>query len=303
MPTYSGMSSIEGLSSIGDPVTVADEVWTLVMVPDTQHLSFYGNNLDNLFQYVVDEAPSRNIKMMMHMGDIVAGFGDQNNQWTKADLAFDVWKNSGIPFLANIGNHDFENSSYQSNRLATDYKALMDLSWHQGQDWFIDDTYDGMTNTASKITVGNYTYLFVSVEHLPRAAAVTWVTDLIDVHYSDVDYIFLSVHMLLLGNGTRTTNPAVVALWDAVKDYDKLRLTLSGHVYDGDDPAKARRTDDGIHQHCLNYQNETGSNYDASGVVRFYTIDQSDHSVTVDTWNGILNTEYTDSDNKFTFNL
>lgn len=285
--------------------------WTMVLLPDTQNITQYSADLTELFQYVADQKVSRNIKMLMHVGDFVAGQpASSDPQWVEANNALQILKDASIAHIIGIGNHCYDNSSYLTNRLATNWhNELIDISYYRGQSWYIDEQYetDQANNTAAKITVGGITYLFVTCEYRPRAGAVDWCVDLMNDYSDEVDYIILQTHNFTQGDGSRTNNSETDYLWDEIKDISKLRLVVSGHTYgvgtgQEGDPLKARRTDGNIHQHGLNYQKETANGYEASGAVRFYTFN-ADGSVDAETWNAFTDIEYTDGDNKFTFSI
>lgn len=281
----------------------ATQVFTIVMLPDTQRLCNNPSVYDELIQYIVDQKVARNIKMVLHVGDTVDD-GTNSSFHAIADSALAKLEGQ-IPFLIGIGNKDYDDGSGAS-RTASAFNAAHPLSMYQNYDWFIDDEYPtGETaNTAAKITVGQTTYLFINIEYLPRTAAITWAQGIVDDN-PDADHIIVSNHYVLENNGVRGSNAAITDLWDDFLSQNaKIRLVLSGHVGGTTTtPAAARRTDNGVHQHVLNPQTITGDNWADGALVRFYEIDQSDHSVSVTTYNPHNEVAWTDSANQFTFNL
>jgi hypothetical protein len=278
----------------------ADQVFTLVVIPDTQKLTSNSDadDYNELIEYVVEQIPARNIKMVVHTGDVVDD-GGSSAEHAIANTALAQLEGE-VPFLIGIGNNDYDDDSGNS-RTATDFNSSFPLSMYQSYEWFIDDEYPTgeTTNIAAKVTVGRTTYLFISVEFQPRSGALTWAQGIYDNHAGDADYVIVNTHFLLEDTGVRSTNSAVVDLWDDfISQNAKIKLALSGHV-----AGPQRRTDSGIHQHLHNEQDQSGNDFKDSAYLRFYEIDQSDHSVSVTTYNPLTDDQLTDSANQFSFNL
>lgn len=299
---YSGLVGLVGTESI----TQSHDCWTLAFVPDPQKLAT--DNIEGyyntLIQYVVDEKTSRNIQMVIQIGDSV-DTGNDDGEWTIANTAMNKLDGE-VDYMVAIGNHDYDDDT-GSNRTATRFDTTYPLATHNAMTGAISDVYPtGKThNTAIKKTIGAFTYLIINIEYLPRTAAITWAEDIITDHGTGVDYIFVATHDLLDKDGVRQSDTELTDLWNDLLSQDsRIRLVLSGHVGDGGSGlgVAARRTDGNVHQHVLNYQTFNGDIED-TGLVRFYTINQADHSVSVTTYNPITDTQLTDSQNQFTFNL
>lgn len=288
------------MSSIGAVLTsIAMATFTIVVIPDTQKLtsnSASGEYTD-LIQYILDEKEARNIQMVIHTGDTVDDGGDSGMN-AEAGAALSLLEGE-IPYIIGIGNKDYDDGGGTS-RAATGFNGNFPLATYQTYDWFIDDVYpSGETvNAAAKITVGDYTYLFISIEFLPRTAAIEWAQGIVDSN-TDADLIIVNSHFVLDSDGDRAPDSEVSALWDDfITQNDKIQLVLSGHVQ-----GPRRRTDNGIHQHLHNEQDQAGNDYQDSAYIRFYEVDQTDHSVSVTTYNPLTDDQLTDSENQFTFSL
>ena len=297
--SFSGVTGFGGTRSMRK----ASDGWTLAFIPDPQKLSTNGDgNYDDLIQYVVDQKQARNIKMVLQIGDSVDR-GNSNSQWAIADAAMSILDGK-LPYLVSIGNHDYDDDK-GIVRAATRFDAAYPIASFRNTNHFIDDVYptNSTHNTAARITVGSYQYLFINIEHLPRTDAIAWANSIATNYGGSADYIIVATHNLLDPSGNREADAELTALWDNfLSQHSKIRLVLCGHV-GGTGGVVSRRTDGLVHQHMLNYQTDTGNNFNNSALVRFYHFNQSNHQVAVTTYNPITDTSLTDSQNQFTFSL
>lgn len=273
--------------------------FTICVLPDLQKLTSNSDvdDYNDVIAYIVSQKTARNIQMVVDVGDTMDDGGD-SAQVAIANAAL-AQLDGEIPYIIGIGNKDY-NDATGASRTATNFNANYPLATYQTYDWFIDDEYPTgeTTNIATKITVGDYTYLFISIEYLPRADALTWAQGIVDSN-TDADYIFVNTHAFLDSDGTRFTDSSITNLWnDFITQNDKIEIVWCGHVM-----GPQRRTDGNVHQHLHNEQDQTGNDYKDSAYIRFYEIDQTDHSVSVTTYNPLTDDQLTDSANQFTFNL
>lgn len=310
--------------------------WTMVMIPDTQHLAHANSQAYNdLIQYVVDQKTTENIGFVLHVGDIVDN-GTVASQWSVADTALSGLTGQ-IPHLIGIGNHDYDDDAMGVvyDRLTTQFNALFSLNDIQNEGWFFDSYPTGTTeNTAGGIIVDGVKYLFLNLEFDARQAAVDWADSVITA--SNPDRIIVSTHSYILadansdaihhpdGQGDGPWRYSVCnysddadchsgeELWQGfISQHDNIVLVVSGHDVDENTPgateAYARRVDTvngkPINQHLANYQNRTGSSYADSAFLRLYEFDESANTVDVTTYNPVLSTSLTDPENQFTFSF
>ena len=317
-----------------DTVYVKDETtWTLAVIPDTQRLA--ANNAtayNSMMQWLVDEADTENIEMVIHLGDY-ANDGASSTEWSRIDTAMNRLHGE-VPFIHCAGNHDYDDDGKgtYSRKTATNWETVFPASDWSGYSWYVDE-YDGITtNQAAVLRLGQYKYLFLTLEVFPRAGAITWAEGIITAQ--NPDRIILGTHMLVDSYGNHMTDTAADD-WDGVpSDYgfcdyrtdadcksgselyndfisqhDNIILTTNGHDVDGPGGAEvgfARKTDTvngkTINQHFFNYQNDSSNSYADSAVLRLYKFDHSDNSCDVTTYNPVQDTSRTDSQNQFTFN-
>ncbi|MGF1453069.1 MAG: metallophosphoesterase [Opitutales bacterium] len=99
-----------GAGLFGAFATASAEKFTIAVLPDTQHYSEnFDNSVGQIFgaqtQWIVDNAVAENIKMVVHLGDVVE-HGPNQDEWILADMAMDKLDAAGIPYGVCLGNHD-----------------------------------------------------------------------------------------------------------------------------------------------------------------------------------------------------
>jgi len=88
--------------------------FSIIVLPDTQNeAQFDPQVLSSQTQWIAANAASRNIQMVLGVGDIVNNASD-NAQQQNADASFRVLDNANIPYMLAIGNHDYDNAAPKS---------------------------------------------------------------------------------------------------------------------------------------------------------------------------------------------
>src|SRR5689334_15423403 len=82
--------------------------FTVVLLPDTQYYSeSFPSILNSQMQWIVNNAASLNIQMVLGLGDIVNN-GGSTPQWVMADAAYKMLDAARVPYFAALGNHDYD---------------------------------------------------------------------------------------------------------------------------------------------------------------------------------------------------
>jgi hypothetical protein len=121
--------------------------FTFVTLPDTQNYSeFYPEIYNNQTQWVVDNAQSRNIKFVSHVGDVV-NHGDRPNEWANAKAAMNRLHAADIPYGVTAGNHDITPSgSAGTAYLRQPYLDNFGPQTFAGKSWYKGASPTGMSN-------------------------------------------------------------------------------------------------------------------------------------------------------------
>ncbi len=148
--------------------------FTLVHIPDTQ---FYSESFPATFtaqtQWIVNSRSRLNIAFVNHVGDIVQNGANGGNQieWQRADAAMDLL-DGVVPYIAAVGNHDYNVVSSKASGSSA-FQAWFGPSRYAGAAWYLGAAPDN-ENFATTFTAGGYTFLNLTLEWQPDAAALAW---------------------------------------------------------------------------------------------------------------------------------
>lgn len=302
-----------------------DQTWTLAVIPDTQRLARDNPTaFNNMVQWLVDNKDTEDIRMVMHLGDMVDD-GGSTTEWSRADTALSRLHGE-IPWITLAGNHDYDDDGAGSTyeRDETNLANYFPASEWASYDWYIDEYNGVVSNQAATLTLGGVKYLFLSLEIFPRSAVLTWAENIITAQ--NPDRIILGTHMFLLPDGTPQEygdssgggSPEFYSFCDYrtdadctsgkdlydnfISQHDNIILVMNGHDISATTPGEgwSRRTTtvngNTINQHFFNYQNLSGND---RAWLRLYRFDQSDNTCDVETYNPVTDSNKTDSGNQF----
>lgn len=293
---------------------LAAQDFSVVLLPDTQNYS--ANNpaiFNSQTQWIANNVAARNIKLVLHLGDIVNG-GGEFSQWENADAAMKLLDGK-VPYVAVIGNHDY-NQANPSGRTpsATNYNRYFGPNRYAGESWY-QGTYTSGSNENyyGFFTISGHNFLVMALEVDPRQAVLDWAGSIIGAH-PDREVIIVT-HSYMNGDDTRVgrcdnggkANMGVPQdndgddMWQKlVSRYPNISFVFSGHItYD---KGVGFRTDLGVNGNLVNqmlsdYQDySTGGN----GWLRILTFHPATDAVDVETYSPWLKQSLTDARNKFT---
>jgi hypothetical protein len=224
----------------------AQSAFTIAVLPDTQFYSEStlpagANFFDIQANWVVNNAASRNIVFVTHLGDIVDDAGPVGtpflDQWDDAVRAMNIIKAGGVRHGILPGNHDWTNPGGSGS--LEHYRARFGdgSSFYAGQPWFLGyDPRGGSSAQLIQTPIG--TMLNLSLEwnfanpavssDRPGAPAngIAWAQSIIN-QYPNVPTI-ISTHNNV--NGSSVRDAAGLALFNnLVKNNNQVFLVLNGH--------------------------------------------------------------------------
>jgi hypothetical protein len=289
----------------------ADEDFTIIVLPDTQ---IYAQNQPQIFraqaEWIAANAESLNIKMVLHVGDVVNKGANDMTQWSNAKQALDIIDQAGVPLFIAMGNHDYDDLA--KTRSATVFNRYFGMARYLNKPWFGGAFTEGKAeNVYGLISAGGRNYLVFALEFAPRQAVVDWAND-ICAQYPDHDVI-ITTHNYLYSDGTHhnrlnqtgTYGVSVDShtgreLWEELVGINaNVTLVVSGHVGGDGISRRSDFTKHGnlVHQLEANYQFRPQG---GAGYLRVMQVRPAAGVIEVTTYSPYLDAYYRDGDNQFT---
>jgi hypothetical protein len=209
------------LSLAGVGFGQAPEPFTIVLLPDTQYYTDkYPDTYLAQTAWIKDHAKERNIKFVIHLGDIVDD-GTNERQWKVADEAQRALDGE-VPYSVLPGNHDMD----QERRNTTLYNKYFSPKRFEGCAWYGGHEDETNDNNLCLFEAGGMKFLVVSLQFDPSDGTLDWAGKVIDAH-PDCRAI-VATHSYTNPQG-RT--PQGLRIWEKlVRTHTSVFLVLSGHI-------------------------------------------------------------------------
>lgn len=201
-----GLSEEDFQTQTNEPSAFVPGSWTVVVLPDTQYYvaEIRGNKekgfktvskearaerhnmLNGMADWIVSEKDKRNIRMVVHVGDMT-----EKNLESEWELIRSSYRklDDVVPYLLCVGNHD-ERLPEEKSRI-NDYFNIGDNSLNQS---IFQGTYTPgeLQNTYYILKQNSVEYLFLALEYNTREAVVEWADKVIKEHSGH--HVFITVH-------------------------------------------------------------------------------------------------------------
>jgi len=236
---------------------------TIIALPDTQ---FYSANnpaiFTNMTQWMVNNVATRNITMVIGLGDIV-NVWDNTGQWDNANDSLSLL-DGVVPYSLLCGNHDdnWGGHNYLYYNTYFNYTRYLGIyDWYQG-----NYPSTGNENSYSYFNISGDEWMVISLSFEPPDAVLSWANDTL-IANSDKNVI-VATHSYRFMNGTKSTEGQPI-WYKFAKYHSNIRMILSGHhstITDGDIYMVERGINNNtIHEFVLDYQQElySGGGYNA----------------------------------------
>jgi hypothetical protein len=193
--------------------------FTVVLLPDTQ---LYSQGFPETYlaqtRWIVREADARNIKFVIHLGDIVEEYDDEQ-QWRVADRAHRVL-DGAVAYSVLPGNHDM--SKERDSTLYNKYFSPVRFEkcpWYGGSmDRTNDDNYCFFEAAGMK-------FMVLSLEYRPTDPMLEWAAAVLTRH--PAHRVILATHRYMGPTGRTDTGDR---LWEKlVRKHPGVFLVVSGH--------------------------------------------------------------------------
>lgn len=203
-----------------EPIT--DYAYSFAVIGDTQNMAKnYTNHFGDIYNWVYDNIESKNIEMVIGLGDITNDNYDY--EWAAATEGFGII-DGYVPHIPIRGNHD-NPYWYQKTVSKLEYANMVDGNY--GSD---------LRNTYVEMDIGGIPYLFLQLDFYLDDAILEWACSVVEQHPHH--NVIISRHGYLTHNGAPILNGTDGAagiegeeMWDRlVSQYENIVLVLSGHI-------------------------------------------------------------------------
>ena len=205
-----------------------DFAYSFAVVGDTQIITQrYPSKLANIYDYIVNNIDTYNIKHVFGMGDITNG--NTATEWNTAMEQINKM-NGKVSYSLVRGNHDGK-TEYDAN-LGGDnlYAAQYDGAFEEGS----------ALNVYQYLTVGKIDYLIFSLDYGYSDEVIAWASEIIEAHPNH--NVIITTHAYFYRDGTTLDQsdvcpPATTGgsnngdhMWDKfISKHDNIVLALCGH--------------------------------------------------------------------------
>ena len=175
--------------------TTAFEDFSIILLPDTQKYTEEEAMKYNLYEmqtrWIADNRDKRNIKFVIHLGDITERNGqeDPGLEWEVAHKAHQVLDDHNIPYSITTGNHDYyfkegHYSNYRKNVYTrnTNYGEYFGVSRFEGRPWYGGSYSPENINNYMTFEAGELKFLVLSLEFLPRKSVLDWANGVLEAY-------------------------------------------------------------------------------------------------------------------------
>ena len=300
---------------------VPDSVFTIAVLPDTQHYSeSYPDLYESQTAWLAREKDRLNLAMVIHEGDLVDASWDME-QWEIARAAMGLLDDE-VPYIIAPGNHDYgrtydeRNSRSRTTHLDTYFPQELFRSMPTFGGFFEDGTRTD--NSFQTFEHAGQRWLVLAMEFGPRGSVLTWANYVLSEH---PDHLAIVVtHAYLYPDGKRYDwerlgasqlyNPKSYTLsdegssdgqdiWDTVvRRHANVVAVLCGHALDDGVAYSVSYGLGEVHEILTNYQmNRRGG----EGYLRLMQFDTATSQVQVSTYSPWRDAYKRDPDNEFAF--
>ena len=239
----------------------AQDKFTLAVIPDSQQevLKDGDPRLQNRMEWLVTNRQALNLKMVLHVGDLLNWDTPDHIQYERASAGLAVLDKAGIPYATALGNHDTAATTVGGSAAPGDVNANLrntatyNTYFPLARFKALGGVYQpGKIDTAfHTFTAGGLNWLVLNLELWPRAGAVDWAATVLKDH--PAHNVIILTHSFLDGKSAIVQNKGGYGdnspqyVFDRlVKAHANVRLVFSGHV-----GSHGYRKDQGVHGNTI----------------------------------------------------
>ena len=288
---------LAALAACTDPTEYTEpmpEEFSVVVLPDTQ---YYTESYPHVFleqtRWIHEEAEARDIKAVLHVGDLVEHGDEFRSEWVTADAAFRMLETPsearphGIPYGIAPGNHDQTPKGTPGG--TGSFNDWFGTDRFEERDYWGGSCGKGNDNSFITFEAGplKFVVIFVAYDKDPDHETLEWMREVLHSHPD---------HLGILAGHSITTrynewSKQGKIFFDAIADEPQMRFIVAGHAR-----GEHTRIDSGIYTMRADYQyRDNGGN----GWLRLLTFRPEEGVLEVQTYSPLLDEWERDEDSEF----
>lgn len=308
-----------GHSIAGEQMPKEEDEFSIVVLPDTQYYTSEKNGgKKEMFtaqtEWIVKNAVKENIKYVIHLGDISDDGEKFPQQWENAAASMYVLEKpqpgypQGIPYGLAVGNHDQTKSQYPISGKTDQYNKYFGIEHFRDKKWYGGHYGNNNDSHYDLFEAGGIKFISIFLEYDSYGEDIEgmnkWASEVLE-KYSDRKAILVS-HSIIHFNKKAGTNEKgfpkfskqAQRVFDRLKSYPNVMLTLSGHVGDnGEGYRQDGYAGNIIRSFLSDYQSRPDGGH---GLMRLMKFSRSKDLISVRTFSPYTGEEEKDADSEFT---
>jgi len=300
-----------------EPLT--NDEFSIVVLPDTQYYTSEKNGgKKEMFtaqtEWIVKNAAKENIKYVIHLGDISDNGEMFPEQWVNASNSMYKLEKAqpgypqGIPYGMAVGNHDQTKSQYPVSGKTDQYNKYFGVDHFKAKKWYGGHYRNDNDSHYDLFEAGGYQFITIFLEYDSYDEDIEgmnkWASTILE-KFKDRKAILVSHSIIHFNKKTGTNEKGFPKfskqgqrVFDRLKSYPNVFMTLSGHVGDnGEGYRQDGYAGNVIKSFLSDYQSRPDGGH---GLMRLMKFSKSKDLISVRTFSPVTGEEETDADSQFT---
>lgn len=282
-------SSADSAEDTGDTANAAEDVFTLIAVPDTQFLAAgWPDVFDETFAWIADHAEELNLAFVLGEGDVVQD--DSPEEWAVAERA---WRrlDGVVPYAVAVGNHDLtgDDSTRYNNAFPRTVQAALPGFGGTREADRMDDAWH-------TFRAGGVDWLVLSLSWTQSSAQLVWAAEIVAAHPQH--RVIVTTHAYLQPSGSLAGQGELI--WSEVlESAANATIIVNGHYTSPDAAHQIQMGGAGQEVTALfaNYQSDEGG---GMGRIRIMQVDVGAGTLRVQSYAPAFDAWLDDDENEFT---
>jgi len=305
------------INSPGPSIEVRDKLFTIAVLPDTQHyLSYLFDGTPEIFksqiEWIKKNQKKENIAYVAHLGDLTQNGDASSREWELAkEIMYELENPVSIPYGIAVGNHDQHPFNYAVKGTTNYYNKYFGTKHFEGRPYYGGHFGNNNDSHFDLFSAGGLNFIVVYIEYDSnnenQENMNTWAYNLLN-KYSSRKAIIVSHHLLSNNSeeGTNEGDPGKFSsqgktIYERLKKCPNLMMMLCGHISGN---GEGYRTDfyrgNIVHTFLSDYQSRGKG---GMGLMRLYRFSIEENKLEVKTYSPWLDTYETDGDSQFNIKL